>query len=584
MDALSPKGKRRYFPIIAILAAVATLILLLVIYTSRNLTLARERLEDSLRQEGLTLIRAIEAGNRTGLRMRWALNQLQTLVEEIAKDPHVAYISVIGADGKILAHSQPEAIGQTVGVTPRSSAKETAYAARTVRSDAGVDVFEITAHIPPAAAANHGQAHSGMGTGSGQGLRRGMGPLPLDFPDVAVIQLGMHMSEWEQIENRDKRNAVLMLVVLSVVGSAALYFIVFSQNYYAVNQAFRTMQSYTQHVVDSMANGLISLDTQGNIVTLNRQARHILALPPNASVQGKALTDALTIHEAALLQNLAKGEPVIERELRCTNAAQHTLPLSLSASTLTDDDGQQLGTVLLFRDLSEVKALQEQIKRAERLAAIGQLAAGIAHEIRNPLGALKGFLQYFQRKLELQEQDRTYLAVMLNEVDRLNTVISNLLDFARPKDPVLEPCDLAELIRHVLTLLAGDLQAKQLQVENALTAPLPPMRLDCDQITQVLLNILLNAIQATAPQGQIKISVYWQTDANRVELAISDTGKGIAPADVPKIFDPFFSTKKQGAGLGLAIAYTIIENHHGDITVESTEGQGSAFRIRLPAA
>ena len=173
---------------------------------------------------------------------------------------------------------------------------------------------------------------------------------------------------------------------------------------------------------------------------------------------------------------------------------------------------------------------------------------------------------------------------MLNEVDRLNTVISNLLDFARPKDPVLEPCDLAELIRHVLTLLAGDLQAKQLQVENALTAPLPPMRLDCDQITQVLLNILLNAIQATAPQGQIKISVYWQTDANRVELAISDTGKGIAPADVPKIFDPFFSTKKQGAGLGLAIAYTIIENHHGDITVESTEGQGSAFRIRLPAA
>jgi len=239
---------------------------------------------------------------------------------------------------------------------------------------------------------------------------------------------------------------------------------------------------------------------------------------------------------------------------------------------------------LLFRDLSDVKALQEQIKRAERLASVGQLAAGVAHEIRNPLGALKGFLQYFQRKLDLQEQDKTYLTVMVNEVDRLNAVISNLLDFARPKEPVLEACDVADLIRHVLTLIESDLQAKQLHVALNLAEQLPQFRLDCDQMTQVLLNILINAMQATDPGGQITIGAHVQPDTNRLELTITDTGKGMAPADLPKIFDPFFSTKKQGAGLGLAIADTIIANHHGEIMAESSPGKGSTFRIYLPVA
>jgi two-component system sensor histidine kinase HydH len=576
-------GTRRYVPVVAILAAVATLILLLVIYTSRNISFARQRLQDTLLQEGLTLIRAIEAGSRTGMRMRWALNHLQTLVEEISTTPKVAYISVIGTDGKILAHSQQEYIGKPAGIDMSQFRKDfPALLTRTIRFGEGMDVFEITAGMTPRAALEFGQSPGEMGPGMFMGMRHGMDERQQAFADIAVIQLGMKMSELEQLEERDKRNAILMLVVLSVVGSAALYFIVFIQNYYVVNHAFQTMRSYTQHVVDSMANGLISLDTEGKIVTLNRQAHQILALPPQESVEGRALLDVLTIHDFDLFQTLANGERVIERELRGTNAAQQTLPLSLSASTLTDDDGNQLGTVLLFRDLSDVKALQEQIKRAERLASVGQLAAGVAHEIRNPLGALKGFLQYFQRKLDLQEQDRTYLMVMVNEVDRLNGVISNLLEFARPKEPVLEPCDLAELVRHVLTLSESDLQAKQLQVSLDIAAYLPQIHLDCDQMTQVILNILLNAMQATEPNGVIQIAAHLDQAMNRIELTINDNGKGIAPEDLPKLFDPFFSTKKHGAGLGLAIAYTIIENHHGEITVESEEGRGSTFRIRLP--
>lgn len=575
-------GKRHYFPVVAILAAVATLILLLAIYTSRNLTLARRRLEDSLLQEGLMLSRAIEAGSRTGMRMHWRLNQLQTLVEEIGKAPKVAYINVIDTDGKILAQSQGENIGETAGIDIHTfKGVPSALLTSTVSFDEGTEVFEIITGIT-APGSTPEQSRMGTGRGMMMGQMHEMEGESQSFADLAAIQLGMKMSELKQLQQRDIKNAILMLVVLSVAGSAALYFIVFTQNYYTVNRAFQTMRSYAQHVVDSMANGLISLDTQGKIVTMNRQAYHIFDLPLHKPVEGKALTDILKIQDCDLFETLAGGEPIIEQERQCATLSQKTLPLSLSASTLADDEGNQLGTVLLFRDLSDVKALQNQIKRAERLASLGQLAAGVAHEIRNPLGALKGFLQYFQRKLELQEQDKTYLTVMMSEVDRLNTVISNLLDFARPKEPELQPCDIEDLIRHVLMLIEGDLEGKHLAVSLDIKDNLPQIRIDRDQITQVLLNILLNAIQTTDSGGRIHVSADVQGDINQLELTIKDSGKGISSDDLPKIFDPFFSTKKQGAGLGLAIAHTIIENHHGEITVESEEGKGSAFRIRLP--
>lgn len=575
-------GKRRYFPVVAIIAAVATLLLVLIIYTSRNITLARQRLEESLMQEGLTLSRAIEAGSRTGMRMRWKLNNLQALVEEIGNAPKIVYISVIGTDGTILAHTQSGRIGETVDFDVQAfKAKPSALLTQTLHSGEGAEIFEMTTGVNSAEGEQFGQTQ-GMGRGRQMGMMHEMGGDVQHLADLAAIQIGMSMTELKQSQERDLRNAILMFVTLSVVGSAALYFIVFMQNYYAINQAFQTMKGYTQHVVDSMANGLISLDTEGKIVTMNRQSHHILELPHNESVEGKALTNILTIQKCDLFETLAAGKPVVEQERICTTSSQKTLPLSLSASTLTDDDGNQLGTVLLFRDLSAVKALQEQVKRAERLASLGKLAAGVAHEIRNPLGSLKGFLQYFQHKLALQEQDKTYLTVMVNEVDRLNSVISNLLDFARPKEPVFKPCDLKDLIRHVITLIEADLQTKQIEVSLDVEEKLPQIRLDRDQITQVLLNILLNAIQATDSGGQITLKAYIEPDTNQLELTVADTGKGIESEDLPKIFDPFFSTKKQGAGLGLAIAHTIIEHHQGEMTVESEEGNGSTFRILLP--
>ncbi|MDY0092621.1 MAG: ATP-binding protein [Candidatus Vecturithrix sp.] len=567
-------GNRRYFPVVAIVAAVATLILLLVVYTSRNLSLARQRLEDSLLQGGLTLIRALEAGSRTGMRMHWRGAQLQTLVEEIGASPQVDYIRIFDKNGNLLAHTQKSEVHQIEPVDLIAVQKNSAIMlTRTVKINEEHEVFDITTEIKLAAPG------SPQGTGYG---RMQVRPDAVSLPEeLNIVQIGMSMAELRQIQQHDVRNAILMLLILSVVGSASLYFIVVLQNYSAMNYAFHTMQSYAQQVVESMVNGLISLDNQGKIVTMNRQAYHILGLPQTENLEGSMLHEVMTIHEFDLFTALRDGPPMLERQTACTNALGRTLPLSLSASPLSDNEGKQLGTVLLFSDLSEVKTLEDQVKRSERLASVGKLAAGVAHEIRNPLGALKGFLQYFQHKLPLENQEKTYFTVMTHEVDRLNTVISNLLDFAHPKKPVLEPCDQTKLLRHDLAILEGDLQAKHNQTSVDIQAPLPQTQVDQDQITQVMLNLLLNAIHATEPGGAVSLRAASYHDKS-VEITISDTGKGMSPEELPKIFDPFFSTKKQGTGLGLAIAHTIVEQHSGEITVESTEGKGSTFRIRFP--
>ena len=576
---LPPLTRRtpRSFPLLAVLAAGCTLLLLLAVYTSQNLSRSRQRLEQSLSQEGVALIRAIEAGNRTGMRMRWAVNQLQTLVEEIGQVPKVISISVIATNGTILADTDSRRVGQPAGIGTLDLPTSEAIRTKTLREQQR-HVFEIVAQ----STSPQGTQNLFPGHGHGQGQMRMMTEEAAALAQIAFIRVVMDMSEFDHTRRDDLKDAAVMLLLLVVIGSAALYAIVSTQNSVTVHQTLRTMQTYTQHVVDSMANGLISLDAQGGIVTVNRQACRMFGLSSGEEAQGKPLSDIVTLHDVDLLKTLAQGERLLEKELSATTAAGQTLPLSISASALRGGAGEHLGAVLLLRDLSDVKALQEQVQRTERLASVGRLAAGVAHEIRNPLGSLKGFLQYFQRKLPLNDQDKAYLSVMMNEVDRLNTVVSNLLEFARPKEPVFEDAQIADMLDHVLTLLHRDCEAKRLRLFREWPDALPLLRLDHDQITQVLLNILLNAIQATEPGGEIHVSAAILNEMNMLEIAVRDTGVGIAADDLPHIFDPFFSTKKQGNGLGLAIAHTIIEQHRGEMLVESECGRGSTFRIRLP--
>ena len=208
---------------------------------------------------------------------------------------------------------------------------------------------------------------------------------------------------------------------------------------------------------------------------------------------------------------------------------------------------------------------EEQLRRADRLSALGELSAGMAHEIRNPLGSIKGAAE-----------------ILLKETDRLNQIVQEFLSFARPKPPELKQEDVNEMIESVLTLTAQPARAARVAVEKRLDRSIGKRDIDAGLLKQALLNLVLNAIQAM-PDGGALIVASARNDGG-IEVHISDTGAGISPENRKKLFSPFFTTKQDGTGLGLAITYRIIQNHHGTIDVDSVPGKGTTFTIRIPGS
>jgi two-component system sensor histidine kinase HydH len=230
-----------------------------------------------------------------------------------------------------------------------------------------------------------------------------------------------------------------------------------------------------------------------------------------------------------------------------------------------------------------MRRLKQEVARGQRLASLGSLAAGVAHEIRNPLSSLKGFATYFRERLRDDPDDRETAETMVSEVDRVNRVITQLLEFARPMTMKPVPTSLPALIRHALRTVEGQARQKGIAVETDLAETIAAVPLDADRMSQVLLNLLLNAVAATAAGGRIVVSLA-QSDPRTVRVTVSDTGAGIRPEDLPRVFDPYFTTKPSGTGLGLPIVQKIVEAHGGSIRLESEPGRGTTATLLLPAA
>ena len=268
--------------------------------------------------------------------------------------------------------------------------------------------------------------------------------------------------------------------------------------------------------------------------------------------------------------------------MECEFTADKTVPVSVSASKIINEEGQFLGHVLIIRDLGEVRQLQDEIRRKEKLAAIGGLAAGVAHEIRNPLSSIKGIATYFKDKFDKDSGDEEMAGVMIKEVDRLNRVISELLEFARPTELKPKSTAINSLIEHSVRLVEKEAAAKNIEIKSDLSQQPLSARIDSDRFSQCLLNLYLNSMQAMEKDGQLIIKAS-RTHDNLVEIEIRDTGQGIQAENLDKIFDPYFTTKPKGTGLGLAIVHKIVEAHNGNIRVRSVPGQGTAFTISMPA-
>ncbi len=223
---------------------------------------------------------------------------------------------------------------------------------------------------------------------------------------------------------------------------------------------------------------------------------------------------------------------------------------------------------------------EEQLRRADRLSALGELSAGMAHEIRNPLGSIKGAAEILKDDYRPDDPKYEFLQILLRETDRLNVIVQEFLGFARPKPPEFQETDINEIIESVLTLTAQPLRKAGITLEKTLDPTIGHRDLDAGLLQQAFLNLVLNAVQAMPRGGTLTVTSALR--GRSLEVAVADTGSGISPENRKKLFSPFFTTKKDGTGLGLAITYRIVENHRGTIEVESEPGRGARFTVRIP--
>jgi two-component system sensor histidine kinase HydH len=571
----------KYLPVLSIVLVAGILLVIVVVFTIRNLNAQNQRMEEFTGRQGLAVMRTLEAGTRTGfMEGDWGIEQFQMLIEQAAKDPDVEWVGLIRSDGVIVAHSEPAKIGLRLLMGPEMNLVKAAIRTGEPLSDkknlpGGRTILTIWKLFTPLDEQITQAESTSRHTRIGQELLD-----VFDRDQKWVLSLGLKMDRFKQIQHQDIMLAIFIGAVLFVIGSAGVYFIFVVQNAYLVRRTLDEMRTYTRNVVESMANGLITVDRSLRVATFNSTALDILR-KPKEEVEGYPIAELLPL-ESEIKQILADPEQIIEKEVKITTETSGKIFLGLSVSPLKEPDSLiTRGAVIIARDLTMIRELEQKVMVSEKFAALGRLSAGIAHEIRNPLNSIRGFIQYFQKKIRLDEEDYRYTDLMLSEVDRLNRVISKLLAYSKPREPRLSIRSAEDILDHCAQVVEREASEAGVEVvkEPAIGDP-PLVLMDTDQMTQVFLNILINAIDATPAGGKVFVR-YATDDAGRLRIIVEDTGEGIPREDLDKIFDPFFSTKKQGTGLGLAIVKSIIEGHGGEIEVEAEPGKGTRFIITL---
>ena len=580
------KGLKRYViavPPWIILGAVAVLVPIFVFWTLQNISKEREYVVRLLAEKGSALIRSIEAGTRTGMMgMRGGGFRIQRLISETAQTPDIVYLMVTDASGNILAHSDEEEIGKTHGTEldlQRISRSEKVQWRQITRQE-GASTFEVFRRFSPTRGPFRGP-HAGRMQGPWSKEIREEIPPP-EQPEIIFV--GLDMGPIEAARKQDTTNTILLASILLLIGFAGVVSLFLAQAYRSTRTSLTRIKAFSDNVVERMPVGLVALDGNGRIISFNQAAEATLRLS-SEQVTGRAASEVLPRQVLDLVAALKDStRTAIGREFDCTFRDGSLVPLDVTLSSLKGEDGTLWGTIILCRDLTEVQSLKREVETTRRLASLGRLAAGIAHEIRNPLSSIKGFATYFKERYRDNPDDQKTSEIMIQEVDRLNRVITQLLEFARPPAIHKKRASLQSLIQRSLKMIESQTSAKGIQVLSDLPSNIQGVDLDPDGINQVLLNLYLNAIEAMERGGTLTVSLSKREGSPWVKLTVSDTGTGISEEDLEHVFDPYFTTKQTGTGLGLAIVHKIIEAHRGEVRVESEVGRGTTISVLLPAA
>jgi PAS domain S-box-containing protein len=348
-------------------------------------------------------------------------------------------------------------------------------------------------------------------------------------------------------------------------------------------------RKYINNILESISDGVVAINLEGTITRINKAAQHITGFTAR-EVLLKKYTDIFM----SVQQNSDFVERITQetrgtggREMRIKNKAGEEIPIVAYSSCITDEVSEVIGVVITFNDLTKIKQLENEVERSKRLAALGEMAAGVAHEIRNPLGGIEMFASVLDREYKDVPDKRKITQNIILGVKNINRIISELLNFTKTfRKTNFQTIDLVDCLESALSFSMQEVEKRKIQLERSYThADSFHIFADKDQLQQVFLNIFLNATEAIShDHGVIAIRYVVHPQESCVVIEIADNGGGIKKADIDKVFNPFFTTKTKGTGLGLAISYRIIEAHKGRIVVKSKEGFGTVFSIILPIA
>jgi PAS domain S-box-containing protein len=344
-----------------------------------------------------------------------------------------------------------------------------------------------------------------------------------------------------------------------------------------------SLKAYNDNILSSMTNGLITIDLGKKIVTLNEMAERILG-KERGKIVGLSLEGALDENSPLyrmMSETLSREEGIFRSEMELKKD-EESLWLTASTSLLTDGEGKRMGAMVVFQDITEIKALEEKLRLADRLAALGTVSAGLAHEIKNPLSAIKTFVQLLPKKSENPSFMEKFNITVPREIDRINQLVEDLLELTRRRVRPLVHLDANHLILQVIDLHGEEMRKKQIHFEDHLDKILPPIDGDSETLFRAFSNLVINAIQAMPNGGSLIISSEHDQPSSMVKIVFRDRGIGMDEETTKNLFNPFFTTKDKGVGLGMSLTRKIIEDHRGTIEVASEKGRGTTFALRLP--
>ncbi len=350
-----------------------------------------------------------------------------------------------------------------------------------------------------------------------------------------------------------------------------------------VHEIFSTMRENMNSVMAGLEDGLLLFTRDARAVMISPAAEKFLGAPAGQFL-GRRVTEIFPpghpLHEALHIESDELREVAAETELQTSEGAKR---VSVSVQAI-QEDGERMGALVTLRDLDSLESINTQLQVSERLAALGRITAGVAHEVKNPLNSMRLWLENLKESLPVEQYSASQQAVQVldKEIDRLDAVVKRFLDFTRPMDIRLEATQLAELLKEVVEVAQPQFQKSNIQLAQLLPIDVPEVYVDRALLKQAVLNLLLNAAEAMPSGGQLRLVL--SRRGEMAEIAVGDTGKGIPLENRQKIFQLFFTTRPGGSGIGLASTFRIVQLHNGSIDFTSEVGRGTTFRIELPLA